>query len=461
MTTTLPTTPHPKRARPLAWLIGGLLVFGSLGGGWYWYQQKQVAEAASSPSVQTTTAQQGMISLSVSGPGKLAAAETRPVNASVSATATALPEVGQRINKGQLLTTLQSDTIADSLLKAQQNLSKAQTSLQSTRASQASSSSQRQNSVIQAQGNLQNAQQAVSEAQQTLNAQKQLFAVGAISRQELNNAQNSLNKAQTTLNNTHASLTTAQTQQQTGQKSDQENLKSAELAVQQAKSDLETAQRNQAKLKVYAPISGVITKVNVSMGSTVNSGATLLSIADDSVMHLPVQIDETEISGIQVGQTAQVTLDAIEDEPLRGKVLHLSPEAEEANGISVFTATVEVENTDGLLKSGMTAEAEILQEQARGLMIPTKAIQSTRRRSYVQIPAPADNEEGLKAGEPMRLRVKTGLSDGSNTIITDGLEAGQEVIVPGKSRKTTSSSSSRSQNQGPPGPGIGGPGRFP
>ena len=154
--------------------------------------------------------------------------------------------------------------------------------------------------------------------------------------------------------------------------------------MQQAQAALETAQQSRASLKLYAPISGVVSTVSADAGTVVGSGATILTILDDTTLNLPVQIDETEIAGVQAGQTAEVTLDAYDGQTFTGEVVRVSPGATQSSGISVFTATVTLPNPDGQLRSGMTAEAEIIQSQERGLLIPSRAIQTVRNRSYVR-----------------------------------------------------------------------------
>ena len=123
----------------------------------------------------------------------------------------------------------------------------------------------------------------------------------------------------------------------------------------------------------------------------------------------------------------------------------------------MFTATVQLTNPDEQLRAGMTAEAEIVQSEAQGLLIPSKAVQTVRSRSYVQTPAAAPG------AEPERVRVETGATDGTNTIVTDGLSAGQEVVVPGATRRAgTSGTGSQGGGQNSRQGGFGGaPGGFP
>jgi HlyD family secretion protein len=451
--TTTSSPAHGRAARPRRWplFVLGALLLGSVGGGIY-LSRTGAETAVTAPAVSTAPVQRGMVRISVNGPGTLEAGATRTVGADQAGTVGAVPPVGERVTKGQLLTRLSSDTVEQNVQTAQLNLDKARASLDATRANQASSAAQRGSSVSGAQNSVAQAQQTLAEAQRTLDGQRQLHAIGALSDADLNTAQANVTKAELALASARASLNAAQTQSSTGASSDAENLRGAQIAVQQAQTALETAQQSRASLKLYAPISGVVSTVGADAGTVVNSGTTILTILDDSTLNLPVQIDETEIAGVQAGQMAEVTLDAYDGQTFTGKVARVSPGATQSSGISVFTATVTLPNPDGQLRSGMTAEAEIIQSQERGLIVPSKAIQTVRNRSYVEVP-------GAAGAEPERVRVTTGATDGTNTVITDGLEAGQEVIVPGTARSTSGGSGTRNTGGfggGPPGGGFGG-----
>lgn len=457
MTTTSPsyTTSSVKRRKRWPWVLAGLLLIGGIGTGVI-LKNRQAQATTTTQMATTATATQGSLRVSVSGPGTLSAPNSVTVSTTQGGTVGNLPNVGDQVTRGQLITTLTNDTVTSNLQNAQLNLQKAQASLASTLTSNASTEANRQSSVVQAQNNVLQAQQAVSDAQRTLNAQQQLKAIGAASQQALADAQSAYSKAAVNLRIAQDSLSSAQLQRSTGLANDQQNAHNAQVAVEQAQVSLNTAQKAVTQLKVYAPMSGVISAVNVTPGTNLNlnaSGAALVSILDDRTLYLPAQIDETQIGGVKVGQDAEVTLDAIEGQTFRGKVITVSPSGTQSNGIAVFTATVKLSNPDHQLRSGMTAQAEIIQSEDQGLIIPAKAVQTTRGRSYVQIPAPANNADGVPVGQPMRVRVKTGATDGTDIIVTEGLQAGQEVIVVGAKKSSTSSSGTSRNTQG----GFGGP----
>ncbi|UBV41853.1 efflux RND transporter periplasmic adaptor subunit [Deinococcus taeanensis] len=436
MTTHTPAVRVSAPRRRWPWVLSALLLLGAAGS--VYLTRTRAAQTTQATTVTTIArAEQGTLRVSVSGPGTLEAAQTRTVGADLTATLGAVPAVGERVTRGQLLTTLNSDEVEQNVQDAQLNLGKAQASLDATRASQASSAAQRASSVTQA-------QQTLADAQRTVAGQRQLAAIGAVSAHALADAQSTATRAQQSVDSARATLTAAQTQARTGAASDAQTLRNQQFAVQQAQDSLRSAQQARTDLKVYAPISGIVSAVTATEGTIVTSGATILTLRDDTTLNLPMQIDETEIASVKARQTANVTLDAFDGQTFTGKVVRVSPGATQQSGISVFTATVQLPNPGGQLRAGMTAEAEIIQSEARGLLIPSKAIQTVRGRSYVQLPAQA-------GAAPGRTCVETGATDGTPTIIDSGLSAGQEVVLPGSARASsgtqTGTQNSARQNQ--------------
>lgn len=231
------TTSTPARssvARPRRWplFVLGALLIGTVGGGVY-LARTQAETAVAAPTVNTQAVQRGVVRVSVSGPGTLEAAATRTVGADQAGTVETVPPVGERVNKGQLLTRLSSDAMEQGVQTAQLNLDRARASLDATRAGQAGSAAQRSSGVTSAQGSVTQAQQALSDAQRVLDGQRQLHGIGALSTSDLNTAQANLSKAQLTLDSARSSLSASQTQNSIGQSSDAENLRGAQIAVQQ------------------------------------------------------------------------------------------------------------------------------------------------------------------------------------------------------------------------------------
>ena len=143
-----------------------------------------------------------------------------------------------------------------------------------------------------------------------------------------------------------------------------------------------------------------------------------------------MQVDETEIGRVKVGQPADVTLDALPDGNFKGKVSRISPKATVVSNIAVFYVHVRLENPDRVLRPGMSAEAEIVSQQIdNAITVSKRAVETVRNRAYVQLLG--------KDGTTQRTRVRSGPDDGTNIVITSGLERGQTVVLPTRGSNAT------------------------
>ncbi len=404
--------------------------------------------AASSASTvtkaETALANRSTFRVSVTGPGTLEAADSLDVKPSINGTVAQLPKVGQRVTKGELVARLESDTFQRALENAQLSLDKAQSQLSGTRATQSSNRATQTQSIASAQTQYSNGQRDVQTAQTNLiNAQK-LFEIGGGTRQAVQDAQTALDKARSTLSSALVALQTAQGAVGLKSQSDTQDLRNLELAVQQAQITVKNARQDLANTKIYAPIGGVVSSVTGQLASPGSSAAALFTLLNDKQVNLPVQVDETEISKVKLGQPADVTLDALDGQSFRGKVTRVSPQATIVSNIAVFYVTVTLDNPSLKLRPGMSAEAEIIsQEIQNAVQIPRRAVEQVRTRSYVMV-------QTSPTAEPERTRVTVGPDDGTNIVVTSGLKGGETVVLPTRAKATTTT--------GTPGIRIGGSG---
>jgi HlyD family secretion protein len=422
-----------KRRRISPWWA--LLLIPVIGGG---LAASGVIKAPSSTTstetaskLETATASQGQFRVSVTGPGTLEAGQTLDVKAEVNGTVASLPKEGQRVTRGELLATLVQETFKRNVENAQLALAKAQAQLESQRASQANARGSQNQQLAQAQASFDNATLEVTNASTNLTNTKNLFAAGGASSNDVTTASSNLQKAQSNLTSARIGLETAQSSVGIKANSDTQDLRNSQLAVEQAQIGLKNAQSDASKTKMYAPVNGVISSVTAQVGSPASSAGPLFTIIDDSVVELPVQVDETEIGKIKVGQPAEVTLDALPDGNFKGKVSRISPKATVVSNIAVFYVRVRLENPDRVLRPGMSAEAEIISQQIDNAITVTKrAVENVRNRSYVQLL----NKDGITQE---RTRVRTGPDDGTNIVISSGLERGQTVVLPTRGSNAT------------------------
>ncbi len=374
--------------------------------------------------LETVNAARGTFRVSVTGPGTLEALQSLDIKPQVNGTVLTLPKEGQRVIKGELVAKLDPTTLQRTLENAQISLKKANAQLESQRISQSSNRANQQQQISASQATYSNAQIEVANAQTALNNARKLFAAGGNSNLDVQTAQSNFEKAQTNLESARIALSTNKNALGLKAGSDSQDLSNLQLAVEQAQISLRNAQSDLANTKIYAPMNGVISSVSAQVGSSANSGTALFTMLDDSSVNLPVQVDETEIAKVKLGQSAELSLDAIPDQKFQGKVTKISPQAKISQNIAVFYVTVTVSNTDLQLRPGMTAEAEVISlEVENALTLPKRAIQTVRTRSYVTVIDPKTKVQDT-------VRVKTGADDGTNIVIESGLEPQQTVVLP-------------------------------
>lgn len=177
--------------------------------------------------------------------------------------------------------------------------------------------------------------------------------------------------------------------------------------VARANAAILSAQDNLRKTVFTAPIAGTVTQLNVERGEIVmigtmnNPGTVILSIADLRRMKVEADVDETDVAGIRIGQTATVKVDALPDTTLTGKVVEIanSPKVTELGTQEQqtnFVVDVMIDNPPSTLRPGMTADVEIKTGTKTGVLhVP---IQSVVVRTAEEL-AKADTKSRRKGGE--------------------------------------------------------------
>ena len=141
------------------------------------------------------------------------------------------------------------------------------------------------------------------------------------------------------------------------------------------------------------------------------------------------------------GQQAEITFDAIEDETFTGTVTNIDQEASASNGVAKYGVDITLEKEEQM-KVGMNASATIVIEEKKDVLtIPVNALQERKNEVFVYT---SQSEDGSLSGEKT---VKTGLSDGENVEITEGLSEGDTIYY----QKTGNTSSSNNRQMGMPG----------
>lgn len=196
-------------------------------------------------------------------------------------------------------------------------------------------------------------------------------------------------------------------------------LKTAEADVSSAAANQGSAEQQYRYATITAPVAGVVTNKTATLGQVVSPGASLLTVQDTRQMYAVIQVEQQDIGQITPGQTAEVTLDAYPGMVFTGKVEVLNPEAGAGN--RMFRTKIKLDNPDGRLKAGMFAKVRLSAGESRPLLlVPQSAVLQKQGLYYVFV---------VEQGKAVRRQVSVGEVQGSDIVIADGLQAGQQVIT--------------------------------
>jgi HlyD family secretion protein len=206
----------------------------------------------------------------------------------------------------------------------------------------------------------------------------------------------------------------------------------AEAQVAQAKAALENAEEDLRNSTIVSPIDGLVLSRDVNVGDAVSSilvlgsqATLIMTMGDISEVYVQGKVDEADIGKVYLNQPARIVVESFKDKKFTGKVTKISPMGKEKDNVTTFEVRVSISNPTLELKANMTANAEILLEEKKNvLMVPEASLIYDKNRSAsVELPDPKA-ENGRK-----KVSVKLGISNGVKTEIISGLTEKQKVIL--------------------------------
>jgi HlyD family secretion protein len=420
-----------KKAKMISIAVAGLLLFG---GGVTYYIEKPAAVAAQ--NIQLATVLRGDVSQTVSVSGTLAPANqvsfSSPGNgAKISAMNV---KVGAKVQAGQVLATFDSTSAQIQLESAKANFASAQTKL--SQAKKGSTSAQiavQSANVEKAKANLND---AISNYDAAANDPKSTTSKKDQAKASKDQAQAAYDSAVEQLKSLKAGP-------------DASSVQSAQASVDQAGSQVTQAQQTLDSYTIKAPFDGVVSAVNGQVGSPSANNAALLILDDASsaVLTATLQVSQTDITKIQSGMAAEVTTTALQGKTWKGTVTTVAPDSTTSNGLTTYAVGLNVENPDGLLRSGMSINVTITTgTHSNVLYIPSMALKQTGNRTgvYIQDSAAGTNSNsspsssGNKQGNSSQnssinglkfVPIQTGYLTGSKVEVTSGLTEGEQIAI--------------------------------
>ena len=202
--------------------------------------------------------------------------------------------------------------------------------------------------------------------------------------------------------------------------------------VKQAQASLDSAQTELRYTKITSPVDGIVISKSVEVGQTVAASFStpeLFSVAEDlTKMEIEASVVEADIAKVKVGQDVNFSVDSFPDRMFKGIVKQVRNQAITTSNVVTYSVIIGIDNSELLLKPGMTANVEIITaKKDNALIIPNAAL-----RFYLD-ENQRYQEKGiwiLKNDTPERISIQEGITDDNNTeIISDKLKEGDEIII--------------------------------
>ncbi|MFN4901598.1 MAG: efflux RND transporter periplasmic adaptor subunit [Betaproteobacteria bacterium] len=275
----------------------------------------------------------------------------------------------------------------------------------------------------------------------------------AILEAQIRQSEANLASARAVLNNAELALKRNENLKSRGFVSDgaldglRKDVETARAQVAQIEAQISRDRTNLGYSKVRSPIDGIVVNRGIDVGQTVAASfqtPTLFQIARDlRRMQIDTSVSEADVGPIQPGQPVRFTVDAFREQEFTAKVrmVRLNPTTQQ--NVVTYNVVIDVDNKDGILLPGMTAQVSIVtNRKERVLRIPAAALRFRPPEADAAAAAAAPPEKGRRAsaqaprvhvigesGALMPKEIKIGITDGRFTEVLEGLAEGDEVVV--------------------------------
>ena len=380
---------------------------------------------------QVVSVTRGSIRVVVEATGRVVPEQEVEIKCKASGEVIKLPvDISDTVKKGDLLVQIDPQNEKRSVERAEVALSASQARLAQAKLNLKITESDFVTEKKRAEAALKSARAKNQEAQAKHKRAEQLILKKMISREELDGVKTLQAQASAELESARARIEDLKTWE-IQIASRRQDIKIAEAQVESDKLSLFDARQRLEDTTVLAPIDGVVAERNVQVGqiiasgiNNVGGGTTVMKLADLSHIYVLVSVDESDIGMIEVGQQAQIVVDAHPNVLFPSQVVRVATKGTIDSNVVTFEVKVEVTGSNQhLLKPEMTANVEIVAvEKDDVLLIPVAALERKKRENFVTV----RNEDGTTK----QRAVRTGASDGEFIEIVSGLHEADEVLIP-------------------------------
>jgi HlyD family secretion protein len=202
--------------------------------------------------------------------------------------------------------------------------------------------------------------------------------------------------------------------------------------VARAQAALERAETDLRNSTIVSPMNGLVLSRDVEVGDAVSSilvlgsqATLIMTLGDVGSVYVLGKVDEADIGKVFLGQPARIVVESFKERKFEGKVTKISPLGQEKDNVTTFEVRVSIENPTGELKANMTANAEIILEEKKGvLLVPESAVIYDRdRKTFLEVPDPG------ASGGKRKMAARLGLSNGVKAEVVDGPKEGEQVVL--------------------------------
>lgn len=312
-------------------------------------------------------------------------------------------DVGDQVKKGQNIGQLDDILLVTSLQQAEAELAALQSEV-----------ARAKTQVTSAQTQAETARLELLQATSTAQRQQKLLLAGAISQQQAEEATTAATIARERLK---------ATQEQIG--TEQQAVAALQSRVLAQTAVVAQTKERRSYTRLISPIEGVVTQKLTEPGNILQAGNEVLKIADFSRVKIQLQVSELELSQIQIGQLGEVSLDALPNQSLTGKVTRISPAAD-ANGRFIPVEVI-IRNPNGKIGSGLLARVKFTSPTPQRVIVSQMAVQSLKKNHQsAQIFTIAEVAGNSKVSERI---VRIGNKADGNVEILSGLKPGEKYVV--------------------------------
>src|SRR3989344_622015 len=203
-----------------------------------------------------------------------------------------------------------------------------------------------------------------------------------------------------------------------------EEILAQEASVEKARAGVNNIKAQISKTIISSPIRGIVTKQDAKAGEIVNASSPVVSVISGASFQVEANLPETDVSKVKINDSAKLTLDAYgSDAAFAAKVISIDPAETIIEGVSTYKITFEFDKEDERIRSGLTANIDILTKKKEGVLaVPQRAILTQDGSKIVRV------QRGDGRGDEVPVELGLFGSDGRVEILS-GLEEGTKVII--------------------------------